>query len=526
MKQILKYSFLFLIIFILSVNSIKPQGENVFLPELSTESREKAIKKLKAEIDNILSNNELSKSKFGVAVYSIDENEYYYQKNNDLQLTPASLTKLFTTFSALYLMGENHQIQTSVYYDGEIDDGVLDGDVYIYGRGDVLLSVSDLDILSDKILQKGIKKINGNIYADGSYFDDFTNRLDYSNDRDLVEPMPPITALSIEKNTATIIATSGPNVNNNVNVTVIPRTESLLIENNAKIIGSKSGTYIDYEPSNESYLAELTDRVGDAPKKRKPSGGSIRIINSSTKNGTQKFIVAGVLGVNKSYAYRYYINNPVLATAGSFKNSLINSGINVSGGIGEKKMEPQFFDNGLANFNRPLVDLIYPTNKESDNFLAENLFKSLGAYAGKNLDNSTGSREVQGKIFENIGMNFNNCQLNDGSGLSRRNLITTRSIISLLVKSQYLPFGYSFINSLAIAGTDGTLRKRMKKTNAENNVYAKTGTLRNASGLSGFVSTQDGELIAFSFVFNGPYVYNYKQTEEKLAIALANFKYE
>jgi D-alanyl-D-alanine carboxypeptidase/D-alanyl-D-alanine-endopeptidase (penicillin-binding protein 4) len=66
----------------------------------------------------------------------------------------------------------------------------------------------------------------------------------------------------------------------------------------------------------------------------------------------------------------------------------------------------------------------------------------------------------------------------------------------------------------------------MKKTNAENNVYAKTGTLRNASGLSGFVSTQDGELIAFSFVFNGPYVYNYKQTEEKLAIALANFKYE
>lgn len=526
MKQVLKYSILFIVVFILSLSSIITQQEKVFHVDISNDSREKALKRLQADIDKVLSAKELSNSKFGVAVYSIDENEYYYQKNNDLPLTPASLTKLFTTFSTLYLMGKNHQIQTSIYYDGDIDDGILNGDLYIYGRGDVLLSVSDLDILSSKLVYLGIKKINGNVYADGTYFDNLTKRIEYSNDKEIVEPLPPITALSIEKNTATIIASSGSEINSRVNVTVFPRSESLLIENKARIVGSKLGTNFSDENLDSKFENNVYQKVGDSPKKKILKKGSIRIVNSKTNDGKQKFIVSGSLGVNRTYAYRYFINNPVLAVAGSLKNSLVNNGIEVHGQIGEKKIEKQIFENYLAHFARPLIDLIYPTNKESDNYLAENLFKSIGAFAGKNLDNSAGSREIQFKIFKNIGMNFNNCQLNDGSGLSRRNLVTPRAIISLLVKSQYLPFAYSFINSLSVAGFDGTLRKRMKKTSAENNLYAKTGTLRNASGLSGFISTQDGEFVAFALVFNGYSVYTYKQVEDKIATILANFKYE
>ena len=76
-------------------------------------------------------------------MYSLDESKYYFQKNIDGVLTPASATKLFTTFSALYTLGADYNIRTSIYTDAHKVDSVLKGNIYIYGRGDALLSVSD-----------------------------------------------------------------------------------------------------------------------------------------------------------------------------------------------------------------------------------------------------------------------------------------------------------------------------------------------------------------------------------------------
>ena len=181
--------------------------------------------------------------------------------------------------------------------------------------------------------------------------------------------------------------------------------------------------------------------------------------------------------------------------------------------------------NQIAEVNRPLMDLIYLTNKNSDNYLAETIFKMTGAYAGNHLNNGKSSKEKLKNIFNKYNIPCTDCLINDGSGLSRRNVVTVDGILHLLIESKHLNFGNELDSSLSIAGIDGTLINRMKNSMAENNLRAKTGTLRNTSALSGFVQTQDDELLAFSFVFNGPSVGSYKQIENKLGELLANFKY-
>ncbi|MFH1052236.1 MAG: D-alanyl-D-alanine carboxypeptidase/D-alanyl-D-alanine-endopeptidase [bacterium] len=543
MKSRKKYIY-FILFILVGVLTYSPLSNNETVNNQSAPKHNKIIDKLKTEIENILASAGLKNTKYGLAIYSIDEKEYYYKKNIDDLLTPASNTKLFTTFAALYTLGDEHIINTSVYTDAKKIEPVLKGNLYIYGRGDALLKVTDLEVLAHKLQSLGIKKIEGNIYADDSYFDSVTNRKEYSNDADMVEPLPPITALTLERNTATVIATATAS---GVSVTVIPRSESFVIENNATLASLNNGSGI--KESNGQFIIDgLADsklitnyqllitnyqkkdnaemlNVGDAPpapKRRKK--GTMRITTAKMNGCRQKFIVNGKLRVGQTYAYMYFIDCPAMAVAGAFKNAMNNFGIEVTGNIYIKhirdlKTKPMF----VAEFGRPIMEIVETCNKESENFLAENLFKIVGAYAGSYDKTSDKSRAVKRLIYDSLGIDFKKCQINDGSGLSRRNLVTTRALIATLIKSQYLPFAENFYNSLAIAGIDGTLYKRMVGTPAENNVCAKTGTLRNVSSLAGYVNTVDGELLAFAMIFNGPYVYNYKATENKIAILLAGF---
>jgi len=130
---------------------------------------------------------------------------------------------------------------------------------------------------------------------------------------------------------------------------------------------------------------------------------------------------------------------------------------------------------------------------------------------------------IKDSLSKKLYIHCEECKLNDGSGLSRRNLVTARSLTNLLIDVYKSDFKDNFINSLAIAGIDGTLRKRFRSNSTVSNIRAKTGTLRNASGLAGFVKTLEGENIAFAFIFNGNDVGYYKSLENQLAELLANF---
>ena len=221
----------------------------------------------------------------------------------------------------------------------------------------------------------------------------------------------------------------------------------------------------------------------------------------------------------------YTMKYPDIYAAGVLSSKLRLAGIHVQNGLLGRKSSPS---NAImiTEFKRPLAYMISLVNKNSDNFLAEHVYKMVGAYAGGHINTGKVATETVKNALSQCGIPVDGLCINDGSGLCRKNLFSAYVQTMLLEKAIKMKFGEAFKQTLSIAGVDGTLRKRMVGTYAENNLCAKTGTLRNTSALSGYASTKDGDQVVFSIINNGPNVSNYKQLENKIGAAIANFSYQ
>jgi PBP4 family serine-type D-alanyl-D-alanine carboxypeptidase len=217
------------------------------------------------------------------------------------------------------------------------------------------------------------------------------------------------------------------------------------------------------------------------------------------------------------------MKNPDMFIAGALRYQLRMAGITVGGSIA-RAITPDDAEL-LAEFKHPLSYLVGLVNKNSDNFLAEHVYKLVGASAGGQKQTGKFATETVKRILSNHGIPVDGICIYDGSGLCRKNLFSASVQTMLLNRALKLPFGQDFKNSLSVAGVDGTLKKRMLGTYAQSNLRAKTGTLRNTSALSGYAYTRDGEQLIFSIISNGPSVGEYKQLENRIGEAIANFSY-
>ena len=266
-------------------------------------------------------------------------------------------------------------------------------------------------------------------------------------------------------------------------------------------------------------------RNGDAPKapkRKKKSKAPISRI--SIQHNQQGLITVNASGKGTSSA-TYTMKYPDIYAAGVLSSKLRLAGIHVQNGLLGRKSSPS---NAImiTEFKRPLAYMISLVNKNSDNFLAEHVYKMVGAYAGGHINTGKVATETVKNALSQCGIPVDGLCINDGSGLCRKNLFSAYVQTMLLEKAIKMKFGEAFKQTLSIAGVDGTLRKRMVGTYAENNLCAKTGTLRNTSALSGYASTKDGDQVVFSIINNGPNVSNYKQLENKIGAAIANFSYQ
>lgn len=540
-----------------------------FLQPVSGQDSAKAsVTQLQNALKALINNAASRGTKVSAMVYSIDKKETLFDYNSQTALTPASTTKLFSTYTAFHIMGGNYSIPTLVTTDApDPQNGVLNGDIYIVGKGDALLTITDIEELADKIEQAGIKKINGNIYADGTYFDKITQRHIYSGDGEVVEPLPPITALGYYRNSMTVMVSGG----NPLRVQTIPPSDAFVTAvkqyTPSKTAPKATATTKKSAPSKKSVSAKVKvgrggakkqpkvirrkatppkkkrrhsfyevpdelwkDRVGDAPKNRRSakrkgrSGPSIGIKASAGADGFQYFAVGGNLSAGNVVSKHFSIIKPELAVAGSLANRLKSGGVEVTGKIGIKKMPESA--RTIGECRRALTEMINLVNKNSDNFLAEQTFKMVGAYSGGQENTGAMAVKTMKEELAELGVSTEGLCVNDGSGLCRKNLISAKTEVDLLVKASQSEFSQQFDNSLAIAGVDGTLRRRMLGTKAQNNLHGKTGTLRNVSALAGYVTSKDGEKLCFSIIWNGGNVGSYKMTENMIGAALADFTRE
>lgn len=498
--------------------------EETFLPLISKSDSAHSLKALTRDIESILNKSGISSSDYGISILSLDEGKYLFNKNEKSLVTPASTTKLMTSFIVLNLL-KNKEIETPIFHNGKIEKGTLKGDIIIFGKGDPLISQRDIDSISLAIKNKGINLITGNIYVDDSYFDNNTSRFKYSRDDDEVEALAPITPLSIERNKA-LVTVRGTSKGAYLDCDVYPRSETLkyLVYGKTTGLNNSNNKLIP----NHIIEPQVSQQYGDAYI-NKFINDEYRVSISSSLNdeNEQIFIVKGNLRKSRSRAYRYYLKDPAIATAGVLKTSLENVGIKVLGGISKCATNSFYYKNQfkLVSIKRDIFEVLETLNKNSDNYIAENLFKIIGAHNSNYTDNYYGAQDITYRILDSLKIPYHGIVLNDGSGLSRRNLLTTETLTKILEYTNSQSYGEKFIETLAVAGEDGTLRKRMKNTAAEEILIGKTGTLRNVSALSGITTTLDGEKLAYAFIFNGNSVSKYKQVENELGELISQFFY-
>ena len=420
-------------------------------------------------------------TQWGMEVVDTAGDEVLLSLNPDRPFTPASVMKVLTTAAALEKLGPDFRFRTGVYTNGSLlPDGTLVGDIYIVGRGDPNLTSTPVDPfeksafkeLADKISSLGIKRVEGMVIGDDSYFDTAGDGSGWASREMKALYGAPISALS---------------VNNNV----------LLV--NAWPAKSKQLVAVGLEPRT-SYFRIRNLAVTGSRRARRTIGA--RLIT-----GTRTIVVSGVLPAGQSYSRDLVMDQPAAAAAGILKDELQRNGIAVDGGVsavkagdmaGNRHQELKLL---AEHRSLPLIHALEIINKESQNLHAEMLLRTLGAEFGSTGTDEAGLQVVRRFLVE-AGIESHLVSLSDGCGLSRENLVTPRFQTSLLRYLSTRPYFGLFLNTLAVSGIDGTLKHRMTAGPVRGVVYAKTGTLNGVATLSGYMTTKSGRQLIFTIFAN------------------------
>ncbi len=439
-----------------------------------------SLETIQAKIAQYLKRPGIRSTDWGIEVADAD-NKVLLAVNPDKPFRPASVLKVLTTATALDKLGPDFRFRTEVQTNGTLQpDGTLQGDVILVGRGDPNLVDPSGELqeksafleLAEKVQALGIRRITGDVIGDDSYFDVNPSGEGWTA-RDLKSIYgAPISALSINNNVFWIHA-SPTRVNRLVNVWVEPRTSYFRIRN-LGITGSARAR---------------------------------RTMFARVIPGTKTLVVSGVVPMGQGYSQHIILDRPAEVATTVFKEELQRLGISVEGEVqvirsGEISPEERrkWANLGLHE-SPPLIRGVEIINKNSQNLHAEMLLRTLGAeFRGTGTDEA--GLEVVKDFIVAAGIDTNGISLKDGCGLSRDNLVTPRFQTSLLLALSNRPYFEMFLNTLAVSGTDGTLKRRLAAQPVRGSIHAKTGTLNGVSTLSGYMTTRSGRVLAFSIFAN------------------------
>ena len=474
---------------------------------------------LKSRIEEIARQPALEPGFFAVKIVSLDTNQIIYEQNANKFVRPASNMKLYTVATAFDRLTPDYHFVTSVYAKERPEDGKIKGDLIVYGRGDPSIAArfnngdyfKGINDLADRIVAAGVKRVKGDLVGDESYFNGAPIGSGWEWEDLTWSYGAELSALTINDNAIDLTVKPGMSVGFPVVITSgPPATSFMTIANHATTAarGSRSDLHI-----------------------YRGLGANTLEISGSLPLGDTGFI-GGVA-----------VPDPALAFVSMLRDALVKRGVKIdgrlrtvdarSGGsiVPSSPAGPAPIE--IASLQSPPFSIIAAhTLKPSQNQYTELILRTLGKIQPPNPNDATRARdnedaglEVVTSFLRQAGVGESEIALNDGSGLSRNDLIsanTTVQLLNFMTKHRY--FG-QFRDALPIAGVDGTLRTRMRGTPAEGNVRAKTGSLSSVASLSGYVTTAAGEHLVFSMMLN-----NYpdaaavrRDSIDAIAILLASF---
>lgn len=561
MLSFFKGSFRLIAVYVVAVsvlsNAVAAQISPSPTPELvrdtvASKSLGRTIEDLQSEIRGRLFRPELNRGQIGIKIVSLNTGKVVFEQNSEKYFMPASNMKNFTVAAALEKLTPDFRFVTSVYASAMPDTGgTIKGDLRIYGRGDVSISTSfdatpnsvtpspsltptptpssqptstptppvsvketsdpdavhykGLDRLIDKIIAAGVKRVEGSVIGDDSYFKGYAIPETWEWD-DLQSYFgAEVSALPVNDNAVDISIKPGP-LGYSCTVKLTPYNPVYRIKNSC--ITTAAGT-------------PRTLRV------EKLLGQNVLEISGTLPVGND--------GLKTSIA----VSRPAELFAALLKQRLMQRGVAVTGQYKASTVTansiapPESVE--IAKLESPPLSLIAAkTMKPSQNMYTETLLWTLGEEARKLIltapnaprsDSSALGRTEVKTFLTSIGVADDGIIQYDGSGLSRHNLITPSAVVQLYTyMAKQSKFAQAWRDSLTIGGVDGTLARRFRGTVAQGNIRGKTGTIDQVSALSGYMTTANGDQLVVSFVVNGvPVTANRTGLIDDIVLMLAKF---
>ncbi|WP_193913477.1 D-alanyl-D-alanine carboxypeptidase/D-alanyl-D-alanine endopeptidase [Desmonostoc muscorum] len=413
-------------------------------------------------IDAVINRPLFRRMRWGILVQPLSVGSTLYNRDAEKYFTPASNMKLLTTAAALQQLGANFRIRTSIYQNG---NGVL----RIVGRGDPSLTDTQLQALAQQLKQKGITQIQ-ELIADDSYIQgDIVNPTwqweDVQSDYGA-----PVNSFIINQNIFSL--------------KLVPQAVGKPLQ----IVWTDVNEARQWRTINQSVTVDQNQPIY-INVNRELSGTALRIEGQLTANSEPYSLDLPVVDPDYYFLRRF-------RTALAKQKISLGKTLVLSGGINQEEIA--FVE------SPPLSELLAETNINSNNLYAEALLRALAVEKPK-LKNQTSANlglEVVKASLTQFGVDPANYVLIDGSGLSRRNLVTPEVFVQILRLIARTPAASIYRASLPVAGKSGTLKYRFQNTPAEGIVQAKTGTLTGVVSLSGYVNAPKYQPLVFSIIAN------------------------
>ena len=431
-----------------------------------------------ASVDALIKKHQIPENKLSIILEDSESGERLISINPSITRSPGSVTKIFTAFAALDLLGEAYQWRTDAFIEKENNNKEIVDHLLIRGGGDPSFSLKDLEKLILNIRAKGIREIRDDIYFDQTFFRQrkkSTAKFDKS-------PLRPYNTM----HSSLIVNSNKIDLSFNLNeqtgkpdITPLFLPIGIEIENNLSVGSGKC----------KDFRSKVT-------------------FDEKFRKQTLTILINGVYPAQcKNLDHDLAITRTEHYFFGVFKKLWLNSGGTINGYY-KKKNKSNKHVLVAHVFSEELSTALEMMLKESDNLTARNIFLSLPEFSKrKELRNSR--KLLYGSMKENnIYWHFRNI-IDNGSGLSRVTRIKAESVMSLIQEIDQGTKFSSIKSMLPISGVDGTLKNIYQSKLLRGQLRLKTGTLNGVRCLAGFITTKSGNEYRFVFMHNNYDEYDY-----------------
>ena len=416
----------------------------------------------------------------------------------DVSLIPASNQKLITTAAALELLGPDYAFETQLGLRGTVSaDGVLSGDLAVRGAGDPTISGrQDGDVYSAfrrwaaALSRRGVRTVAGDLYLEHGLFEGPTVHPDWPPEQQQWWYEAPVAALSFQDNCVLLRAWGSRQSGARGVLEAVPRVGVLELRNNLRTT-SQRGKH------NWAVLRRPGSPVVEVSGQLRASSAPLEVWVTVT--------------------------DPVAYFGAGLRAAFAEEGIEIQGATRPVERLPGPWWE-LVHTHRTLLPAVLDvTNKRSQNFYAESLFKLMGARLCGAGSWEGGARVVGDFLVRRVGWERGDFRLADGSGMSRSDRVSARQLTKLLEYMFGRRAGVEYVRSLPFAGEpEASLHKRLTDEPYRGNVFAKTGTLSGISALSGYAKARSGRIYAFSILANGGSAWSGRVAQDRIVQALVD----